>query len=249
MRARRVVQEVERRGGALQDLPRLGILRVEEPERVLREPPRVLRAEPAGVRTDVLLQRLREVLARLPRRDAVERRDQVRQPERLQEAEEGDEDLRVARRRRRAHELEADLAELAVAAGLRLLVAELRTRVPEADRTGHVLEALLHQRAHDAGRVLRPQGQRPALAVRERVHLLVHDVGGVADRAGEEVRALEDRGADLGVAERAEYAPRRVLDRGEALADGREEVVRSLGRADPLAHRAHFPSTRKYSSL
>jgi hypothetical protein len=63
------VEKFDRPRRIFEDRCGLGILRIEEPERVLREPPRVLRAEPAGVRTNVLLQRLREVLARLPRRE------------------------------------------------------------------------------------------------------------------------------------------------------------------------------------
>ncbi len=213
------------------------------------QPLAVLGSQPRRVGPDVFLERPGEGLARLPRGDAVERRDQVRQPQRAEEAEEHAQDLRVARRRGHADQLEADLAELAVTAGLRLLVAKLRPRVPEANGPRHLLKTLLHQRADDARRVLGPQREGAALAVGEGVHLLVHDVGRVADRAGEQLRALEDGRANLGVAEGSEHAARRVFGRGESLARGGQKVVRSLGRPNPPAHRAHFPSILKYSSL
>ena len=151
--------------------------------------------------------------------------------------------------RRHAEELDADLPELPVPAGLRLLVAELRPGVPEPDRPGPVLEPVFDERPHDARRVLRPQRQRAALAVREGVHLLVDDVRRLADRAREELRRLEDRRADLAVA--VEPKTRRAvgLDGGELLAVGRQEVVRALGRPELAAHRAQAPSVLKYSSL
>ena len=58
--ARALVEEVERRGRALEDLRGLGILRVEEAERILLQPAPVLGPERGRLRAHVLLQRPRE---------------------------------------------------------------------------------------------------------------------------------------------------------------------------------------------
>src|SRR3712207_8698810 len=54
----------------------------------------------------------------------------------------------------------------------------------------------LEIRAADRRRRLRPERQRTAAAVLERVHLLLHDVGARASRAREQVRVLEAGGVD-----------------------------------------------------
>ena len=51
--------------------------------------------------------------------------------------------------------------------------------------------------AADAGGEFGAQGQRIAAAVREGVHLLGDDVGGLADRAGEDLGRLEHRHLDM----------------------------------------------------
>ena len=107
-----------------------------------------------------------------------------------------------------AQRLGVELVELAVAALLRALVAEHRAREPDALRP-LVDEVVLDRGAHDARRRLGPQ--RQALAVQpilERVHLLLDDVGGFADRAHEQRRGLDDRHAQVAVAVAAEHVAR-----------------------------------------
>ena len=107
-----------------------------------------------------------------------------------------------------ADRLRADLAVLAVAARLRRLVAEHRAGVPELHRLRQLVHAVLEIGAAHGRRALRAQRQRAAAAVLERVHLLAHDVGGLADRAHEQVGVLEDRGVDLAEAGALEQRPR-----------------------------------------
>ena len=115
---------------------------------------------------------------------------------------------------RGADALGAPLVELAVAAGLRAVVAEHRAHVPQPVDAAGLREPVLDQRAHDARRALGPQRQRAALLVGERVHLLGHDVGRLADAAQEQLRRLEDRRADLPVAvARRRRLARAVLER------------------------------------
>ena len=108
-------------------------------------------------------------------------------------------DLDIAHGLGGTQELDADLVELAQAALLRPLVAEHRAIVEELERQ------LLHHAAGDHGachgrRVLGPQAELVAAAVLEDVHLLGDDVGGVAQRAGEDFQMLEDGGRDLAIA-------------------------------------------------
>ena len=88
-----------------------------------------------------------------------------------------------------AEHLDADLPVLAVAALLRALVAEVRREVPDLPRHRRVV---LHERAHDRRGALGPQREAAAALVLELVHLLAHDVGGLADPL-EHLEVLEDR--------------------------------------------------------
>ena len=95
-----------------------------------------------------------------------------------------------------AEHLDADLVELAVAATLRLLVAELRPGVPHLPGD---LRAMLDEGPAHRRRQLRPQGDVPAALVDEVVHLLGDHLGGVTD-ALEDAEILEQRRDDLAVA-------------------------------------------------
>ncbi len=95
-----------------------------------------------------------------------------------------------------AERLGADLPELAVAAGLRALVAEEAREVPELDRLAALVHAMLDVRAADGRGALGAQRQRAPGDVLEREHLLAHDVGRLADAAREQLGRLERRRLD-----------------------------------------------------
>ena len=105
-------------------------------------------------------------------------------------------DLGVGERFGRADQLDVDLVELAVATLLGALVTEHRAGAEDLlwQRLG---EAVGHKRAAEAGGGLRTQGDVVAAAVRERIHLLHHHVGGLAEGAGEHAGVLEDRRGPL----------------------------------------------------
>src|SRR5690606_41707450 len=63
-------------------------------------------------------------------------------------------------------------------------------------RSAIVQQAVAETRTDDARGRFRPQRDAVAAAILERVHLLLDDVGQLADRAAEELRALENRNAD-----------------------------------------------------
>ena len=145
--------------------------------------------------------------------------------------EHGD-DLGVHRRRRRPDRLGAQLVVLAVAPRLRPLVAEHRAVVPELHRLRPLVQAVLDVRARQTRRrALGAQRHRAPALVLERVHLLAHDVGGLADAALEEPGLLELGRDDAPVAVSAEDARRR---RDHVVAQRRlvgQQVVRAFGGA------------------
>ena len=97
----------------------------------------------------------------------------------------------IHRRRFRADGFRADLEELPVAALLRPLAAEHGADVVELLHAGALVEPVLDVGADHRRGVLRPQRERRAVAVLERVHFLADDVGIRAHAAREELRLLE----------------------------------------------------------
>jgi hypothetical protein len=104
------------------------------------------------------------------------------------------------------------LVELPVAARLRALVPEEGPRVPELHGLGPLLHAVLEIRPADRRRPLRAQRQAAAALVLEGEHLLLDDVGGLADPSGEELGVLEGRRVDPAVAGALEHLTRELLD-------------------------------------
>ncbi len=110
---------------------------------------------------------------------------------------------RFAARGGRADDFGADLRELAVAALLRALAAELRADVVELLQLAGLAELVFDVGADHAGGVFRAQGEGLRLfglcagAVLPCVHFFRYDVSLFADAAGEEGGVFKDRGADL----------------------------------------------------
>src|SRR5439155_13417320 len=129
-------------------------------------------------------------------------------------ADEPDEQLRVGQRVVATEHLRADLVELPVPAALRPLAAEHRPRVEEASVALAVREAGLEVGPHDARRGLGPERDGGLLLgpIAKREHLLLHDVGRLADGPGEELGALEDRQPDLTEPVAREELARRGLE-------------------------------------
>jgi hypothetical protein len=139
--------------------------------------------------------------------------------------------------RANADRLGADLPELAEAAGLRLLLAEERAEVPELDRLRLLVHAVLEVGADDRRGALGAQRHGAPARVVEGVHLLLDDVGRLADAAREELGVLEDRRLDPPVARGREDPARGLLDRAARGIVLRQHVVRAARRLGPVAHR------------
>jgi len=152
---------------------------------------------------------------------------QVGQPQRREVLAQHEQQLGVQQGIGRAHGFDVDLVELAHAALLRPFVAE---HGAVGEDLGQALAgpAALGQRPHDPGRGFGPQGERPALAVGKGVHFLLHHVRFLADGAGKEFGAFEDRDAQLPVAVTGKDIPGGGFDPGEDAGFGGEQVGETL---------------------
>src|SRR5438067_1220651 len=112
---------------------------------------------------------------------------------------------------------------------LRPLVPEHRGVVVELDRKPLVPQVMRDDRAHHGGRPLGPQGERVIASVHERVHLLVHDVGGLTDAALEQVGVFEHRRDRAAVAGALEDVCTKLLEGPEPFGSGRQEILRAPG--------------------
>ena len=145
--------------------------------------------------------------------DRVELETRVARTHAVEDTGEHDEKLGIGERVVPPEHLGPDLVELPIAAPLWALSAEHRAAVEELRGRLGLREAALDVRAHDAGRRLRAERQARLVTVDERVHLLLDDIGRLAERAGEELRPLDDGEADLPVAVAQEDGPSGLLDR------------------------------------
>ncbi len=126
--------------------------------------------------------------------------------------------------------LDPDLLQLAVAAGLRTLVAEERPRVAQLDGQRAAVEAVFDHRAHHACGALGPQRHRAVAPVGEGVHLLGHHVGGLPDAAREQRGVLEDRQLDVAVSGAPGGVEQAVAHADELRRFGGQVVRDALGR-------------------
>src|SRR5262249_47437379 len=102
--------------------------------------------------------------------------------------------------------------------------------------------AVRDERAHDAGGRLRPQGEALSALRGEGVHLLLDDVGVLADRALEERGVLDDGHADLLVSVLRKQLARTVLQPLPGADLGGQHVVHATDRLD-LDRQLNLPSS------
>ena len=87
----------------------------------------------------------------------------------------------------------------------------------------------------------RTQRDRVTPAIVEGVHLLLYDVRGFADATGEQPRVLDQRHANLAVAESVEHVGNTVLDPAPTRAVAGEHVLHAAHRLK-LAHGEWSPA-------
>ena len=106
-------------------------------------------------------------------------------PDALQQIHHHLDHFRIHHRRFRSDGLGADLKKLPVTAFLRALAPEHGAHVIQLLHAGPLVEPVLDVGAHHRRRGFRPQRQRAAIAILERVHFLGDDVGFLAYAARE----------------------------------------------------------------
>ncbi len=203
MRTRRVAEIVGDARGVGDDLRQVRILGVEDAQWIGVQP-----TPGVGIEPGLVAGQVRDQVRAVPRSlvglpeavefephtaDAVDTED-------LPQPRQHDDQFGIDIRTGEADRLDVDLVELPVAPALRPLVAEHRTHRPYAPRRV-VGEVVFDDRTNHAGGELGAQGQALAVElVLEGVHLLLDDVGDLANAAHEELRVFDDRRADLLVA-------------------------------------------------
>lgn len=121
-------------------------------------------------------------------------------------------DLQIHRRVLLADGLDVELGMLAVASGLWSLIAETGTDGVNLDRLGANMHAMLEVGTDHPGCELRAQGDEISTLVEERVHLLLHDVRGLAHAVLEERCLLKDGRVQLLIAVQLSDAMDALLD-------------------------------------
>ncbi len=192
-------------------------LAVEDAQRVGRRPPLAVAAELANILAESGHERGAEGGTAHGAPNAVDRQIHPGNPERRDQHPRQIDHLGVHRRVGHAEHLHVELVELPVTPLLRPLVPEHRPHRVELGDGHRLLEGVLHEGAHHAGRRLGTEGDALAALVGERVHLLLHDVRGLAGSLREQLLALDDRRPDLEVSVLLEHAARGGLDERPAL--------------------------------
>ena len=230
-------ERVQQQRRVAHDLLGAAVLGVEGAQRVEVDAIAHVGAQALGVGAQEGGQALAIRGARVEAAQRAEAQAQAADVELAQEGVQEDDQLGVHRGIVGADGLGPDLPELPEAPGLRLLLAVVAAQVPELHRLGQRVHAVLEVGAADGRGALRAQGQRAPAGVLEGVHLLLDDVGGLADPAGEELGGLEGRRLDAPVAGRLEDLARGGLQarpRGGLIG---QHVVRAARRLGLLTHR------------
>ncbi|EWS63466.1 hypothetical protein Y695_03301 [Hydrogenophaga sp. T4] len=135
-----------------------------------------------------------------------------------------------------AQRLGAELVKLAVTAALRALMAEHRPHVIQALATV-VQQRMLDRRPHHTGGVFRAQGELLAVEpVLEGIHLLLDDVGHLAQAAHEQRRGFHDGRAQVAVAVAQHERAQLVFEPLPVCGHGRGDVVHAFDGAEFFCH-------------
>ncbi len=222
-------------------------LAVQDAQRVRVQPPARVLVEIGRVALEMLDQGDAMCAALLGIADGIDRQaNPVVEAQLAPQPREQDHLLGIDVRTRKAERFDVELVELAVTAFLRSLVPEHRPGEP------HALRSLVSQVVLDRGADNARGGfgtKRQAFGgqlVLERVHLLLDDVGRLADRADEQRRRLDDRHAQVPIAVEREHATDRVLEALPECGLVRQHVVHAAYRLQlcRLAPGREFASPR-----
>ena len=207
------VELVEEQRRVRHHLAGAGVLGVERAQRVQLDARPDLLGEPVLVRTQVRLQAVAVLPARLGTAEARQAQARLSDPQVGKQSGQKRDRLGVHRGIVGAQRLRPDLPELPVTARLGALVAEEAGQVPELHRLAALVHAVFDVGAAHWRGALGAQRQRAPAAVLESEHLLADDVRRGADAAGEQLGRLERGGLDPLVAGAAEDRASARLER------------------------------------
>ena len=147
-----------------------------------------------------------------------------------------------------ADRLDRELPVLAVPSLLRTVVPPHRPDRVELLRLRLAMEPVLEVRAADRRRRFRPQRQRAAPAIGERVGLLLYDVGPAAGRADDQFRVLDPGRVDAAVAVESAHLLHLSRDPLPERLLGREDVVGAARRLEARHARSSARNGLRLSS-
>ena len=205
----------------------LRVLAVEDPQRIALEPGDTVLRQIRPVPFKIIDERSAPRLARFGIAERVEfERHPVGDPELAQKLVAEAQQLDVGLRFGGANDLGVQLVELAEAALLRPFVPKRRTVGRDLER--HILLPSFAQIcAADSRGEFRPERDRIAAAVLERIHFLGHDVGSLADAAREHRRLLDGRHLDPPEPEQPAHAIECRDHRGKAVGIFSKQALRA----------------------
>ena len=200
------------------------ILAVQDTQRVAVQAPAAVLVQQVEMPTQVVLQALAIGRTRLARTQGVQFKAQSTQAQIAPELRRHGDQLGIQFRRGTAEALGADLVKLPVATTLRALVPKHRPLVPPAQQLA-LEQTMLDTGAHRAGGAFRAQRQAVAVAVEKGVHLLLDDIGDLADGTSEQFGRLEQRQPHLGEAVTLQGGSQTLFHRMPARRDRGQQVV------------------------
>ena len=239
MRQRGLTQEVDQLGRSLDHRLHRRVLGVKDAQRVGVQATLAVFIEQIGVGLEVSDQGLAMGLALFRLTQAVELQGHVfahLQAEVTPQGGRHEDEFGVDVGTCKAQHLRAHLVELAIAALLRALVAEHRADVVQA-LAAFVQETVLVDGTHGTGRALGAQRELVAVeAVFEGVHLLLDDVGDLAQAAHEQGRGLDDGRAHVLEAVAAHQLTHLVFQPLPARRFRRQDVVHAFDGFELFGH-------------
>src|SRR5216684_351352 len=190
------IQGIEQQRRPGNDALRVRILAVEYSQRIALQPPFAVLVERGLVPAEISGKLLAIRRARSGRSQRIDQELGAGQSETPQQARGKQNDFGVDIRSSESECLRVDLMELAVAPRLRPFAPEHRTHAPDAEAP-LAQHSVRNDGTDDAGRRFGPQGDVVLALIDEAEHLLLDDVGKVADRTLEQLRLLDHGNAEL----------------------------------------------------
>src|SRR5258708_121093 len=196
MSPRLCIQGIEQQRRPGDDALHVRILAVEYSQRIALQPPFAIFVERGLVPAEIAGELFAICRARSRRSQRIDQELRAGQSETPQQARGQENDFGVDIRSFESECLRIDLMELAVASRLRPFAPEHRTHAPDA-QAPLAQHSVRNDGADDAGGRLGAQRDVILALVDEAEHLLLDDIGKVADRALEQLRLLDHGNAEF----------------------------------------------------